>query len=209
MERLRTVAGMFLRCQRRKKDGKVREYWSIVESRRLGDGRVAQRQALYRGEINASQREAWRKTIEVQDAGQRRQVALFPAGSMPCDGVDAVGVCLSQLRLERPRLALQLWQQLELDAFWRPRWRPSRQGTPPPASDQVSPPLSRGRSAQERHAMQRNQHSQEFKAQALIMARARGCWSSGGWNGPGCWKKNRTGAGTASASLNTRSRRCC
>jgi hypothetical protein len=49
---------MFLRCQRRKKDGKVHEYWSIVESRRLGDGRVAQRQVLYLGEINASQREA-------------------------------------------------------------------------------------------------------------------------------------------------------
>ena len=127
---------MFLRCQRRKKDGKVHEYWSIVETRRLGDGRVAQRQVLYLGEINASQREAWRKTIEVQDAGVRRQVALFPAGSMPCDDVDAVGVCLSQLRLERPRqwgacwLALELWQQLELDSFWRPRLRPSREGTP-------------------------------------------------------------------------------
>jgi transposase len=130
------VAGMFLRCQRRKKDGKVHEYWSIVETRRLGDGRVAQRQVLYLGEINASRREAWRKTIEVQDAGVRRQVALFPAGSMPCDDVDAVGVCLSQLRLERPRqwgacwLALELWQQLELDSFWRPRLRPSREGTP-------------------------------------------------------------------------------
>ena len=127
---------MFLRCQRRKKDGKVHEYWSIVESRRLAGGRVAQRQVLYLGEINASQREAWRKTIEVQDAGTRRQVALFPSGSMPCDDVDAVGVCLSQLRLQRPRqwgacwLALQLWQQLELDAFWRARLRPSREGTP-------------------------------------------------------------------------------
>ena len=127
---------MFLRCQRRKKDGKTHEYWSIVESRRLADGRVAQRQVLYLGEINANQREAWRKTIEVQDAGQRRQVALFPAGSMPCDDVDAVGVRLSELRLLRPRqwgacwLALQLWQQLELDSFWCPRLRPSREGTP-------------------------------------------------------------------------------
>ena len=94
---------MFLRCQRRKKDGKVHEYWSVVENRRLADGRVAQRQVLYLGEINASQSEAWRKTIEICDQGQRRQVALFPAGSMPCDDVDTVGVCLSQLRLERPR----------------------------------------------------------------------------------------------------------
>ena len=127
---------MFLRCTRRVKDGKTHEYWNLVENRRLADGRVAQRQVLYLGEINASQREAWRKSIEVQVQGTRRQVALFPAGSMPCDDVDAIGVCLSELRLERPRqwgacwLALNLWQQLELDSFWRARLRPSREGTP-------------------------------------------------------------------------------
>lgn len=134
---MRTVPRMFLRCSRRKKDGKVHEYWSIVESRRLVDGRVAQHHVLYLGEINASQREAWRKTIEVHEqGGRRRQVALFPAGSMPCDNVDAIGVCLSELRLMRARqwgacwLALQLWQQLDLDGFWCPRLRPSREGTP-------------------------------------------------------------------------------
>jgi len=127
---------MFLRCTRRVKDGKVHEYWNLVENRRLTDGRVAQRQVLYLGEINASQREAWRKTIEVHEQGTRRQVALFPAGSMPADDVDAIGVHLSRLRLERPRqwgacwLALDLWQQLELDSFWRRRLRPSREGTP-------------------------------------------------------------------------------
>lgn len=127
---------MFLRCNRRIKDGKAHEYWSVVENRRLSDGRIAQRQVLYLGEINASQREAWRKTIEIHDEGTRRQVALFPAGSMPADDVDAIGVRLNELRLERPRqwgacwLALDLWQQLELDSFWRPRLRPSREGTP-------------------------------------------------------------------------------
>ena len=127
---------MFLRCTRRVKDGKAHEYWNLVENRRLADGRVAQRQVLYLGEINASQREAWRKTIEVQEQGARRQVALFPAGSMPADDVDAIGVRLSELRVERPRqwgacwLALDLWQQLELDSFWRSRLRPSREGTP-------------------------------------------------------------------------------
>lgn len=55
---------------------------------------------------------------------------------MPCDDVDAIGVRLSELRLVRARqwgacwLALQLWQQLELDVFWGPRLRPSREGTP-------------------------------------------------------------------------------
>ncbi|MGL6111687.1 MAG: IS1634 family transposase [Rubrivivax sp.] len=127
---------MFLRCTRRVKDGKAHEYWNLVENRRLGDGRVAQRQVLYLGEINASQREAWRKTIEVQERGTRRQVALFPAGSMPADDVDAIGVRLSELSLRHPRqwgacwLALDLWQQLELDSFWRSRLRPSREGTP-------------------------------------------------------------------------------
>jgi transposase len=127
---------MFLRCSRRVKDGKAHEYWNLVENRRLADGRVAQRQVLYLGEINASQREAWRKTIEVHEHGARRQVALFPAGSMPADDVDAIGVRLGELRVERPRqwgacwLALDLWQQLELDSFWRPRLRPSREGTP-------------------------------------------------------------------------------
>jgi hypothetical protein len=75
-------------------------------------------------------------TIEVQDEGRRRQVALFPVGSIPADDVNAVGVRLSELRLERPRqwgacwLSCVLWQQLDLDSFWRPRLPPSREGTP-------------------------------------------------------------------------------
>lgn len=127
---------MFLRCNRRKKDGKTHDYWSVVENRRCSDGRVVQRQVLYLGEINASQREAWRKTIELQDAGTRRQVALFPEGSMPVDDVDAIGVRLSELSLRRPRqwgacwLALQLWQELELDSFWRPRFARVQGNTP-------------------------------------------------------------------------------
>lgn len=118
------------------KDGKIHEYWSVVESRRLSEGRVAQRQVLYLGEINSSQREAWRKTIEVHDEDGARQVALFPAGSMPADDVDAIGVRLSELRLERPRqwgacwLAMQLWQEIDLEGFWGSRLAPSREGTP-------------------------------------------------------------------------------
>ena len=127
---------MFLRCNRRQKDGKVHEYWSVVENRRLTDGRVVQRQVLYLGEINASQREAWRKTIEVQDEGTRRQVALFPAHSMPADDADAIGIRLNELSLERPRqwgacwLSCVLWNQLGLDEFWGQRLAPSREGTP-------------------------------------------------------------------------------
>ena len=129
-------ARMFLRCNRRLKDGKTHEYWSVVENRRLADGRVVQRQVLYLGEINASQREAWRKTIEVHDEGTRRQVALFPAGSMPADDANAVGIRLNRTAPGTPApwgacwLSCVLWQQLELDAFWSARLAPSREGTP-------------------------------------------------------------------------------
>ena len=58
---------MFLRCHKRKKDGKEHRYWSIVENRRVSDGRVVQRHVLYLGEINDSQRDAWRKSIEIFD----------------------------------------------------------------------------------------------------------------------------------------------
>ena len=70
---------MFLRCTTRKKDGKEHRYWNVVENRRISGGRVVQRQVLYLGEINGSQREAWRKTIEVfEDGGATAQMALFP-----------------------------------------------------------------------------------------------------------------------------------
>jgi len=48
--------GMFLRSKNRFKDGKQHRYWSIVENRRVADGRVVQRQVLYLGEINDSQK---------------------------------------------------------------------------------------------------------------------------------------------------------
>ena len=71
---------MFLRCTTRKKNGKEHRYWSLVENRRLPDGRVVQRHVLYLGEINDAQERAWRTSIEVfQDGNPRPQtVALFP-----------------------------------------------------------------------------------------------------------------------------------
>jgi hypothetical protein len=71
---------MFLRATTRKKDGKEHRYFSIVENRRVADGRVVQRHVLYLGEINSSQERAWRKSIEVLDETQQapRTLALFP-----------------------------------------------------------------------------------------------------------------------------------
>ncbi len=49
---------MFLRHNKRTKDGKEHRYYTVVESRRLRSGKVAQRQVLYLGEINDSQQAA-------------------------------------------------------------------------------------------------------------------------------------------------------
>jgi hypothetical protein len=128
---------MFLRAKTRKKDGKVHRYWSVVESRRTAEDRVLQRQVLYLGEINDSQKAAWTRAIAVvAEAGEARQMAIFPddrpAPELACE---VVQIRLSELSLHRPRqwgacwLALELWQQLDLDGFWSPRLPPSRQGT--------------------------------------------------------------------------------
>src|SRR5580693_8136234 len=78
---------MFLRKTPRKKDGKMHDYWSVVENKRVAGGRVVQRHVLYLGEINSSQAAVWRKAIEVldDDAGHPRTLALFPEDR--CAGV--------------------------------------------------------------------------------------------------------------------------
>src|SRR3970282_2204423 len=130
---------MFLRSTSRKKDGKDHRYFSIVENKRVADGRVVQRHVLYLGEINSSQELAWRKSIEVFEDGQVRPstLALFPEDR--CEAVipdeSVVRVRLSELRLCRARqwgacwLVLKLWRELELDRFWSERFSPSRKGT--------------------------------------------------------------------------------
>jgi hypothetical protein len=98
---------MFLRQTKRIKDGKTHVYWSIVENKRLGDGRVVQRHVLYLGEINSSQEDSWRKAISVfdEDAGQPQSLSLFPEDR--CDAVadasDIVKLRLSALELRHPR----------------------------------------------------------------------------------------------------------
>src|SRR5882762_7489176 len=78
---------MFLRHTKRKKDGKEHRYWSIVENRRIGGGRVVQRPLLYLGEINDSQELAWRKSIAILEEGalQPRTLSLFPEDR--CEGL--------------------------------------------------------------------------------------------------------------------------
>jgi hypothetical protein len=110
-----------------------------VESRRVAGKRVVQRPLLYLGEINDSQRAAWRKSIAVLEDGKTepRTLSLFPddraEGLLPDDSI--VRLRLSELTLRRPRqwgacwLALRLWEELHLDQFWLPRLPASRKGT--------------------------------------------------------------------------------
>lgn len=129
---------MFLRCTTRKKDGKEHRYWNVVENGRVSGGRVVQRQVLYLGEINDSQRDAWRKTIEVFEDGKSmpQTMALFPEDRpVETDDADVVQIRLKDIELRRPRqwgacwLACHLYEQLGLDKFWAQRLPPSRKGT--------------------------------------------------------------------------------
>jgi hypothetical protein len=130
---------MFLRQKIRRKDGKEHRYFSVVENRRVAGGRVVQRQVLYLGEINDTQRSAWRRSIEVFEdgAGRPRTLSLFPEDR--CEGLlddaSTVRLKLSEVRLRRPRqwgacwLALRLWRELRPDRFWADRLPASRKGT--------------------------------------------------------------------------------
>jgi hypothetical protein len=131
---------MYLRHIQRKKNGKEHSYWSIVESRRLADGRVSQRHVLYLGEINDAQERAWARAVEVfpDEAGPPRTMVLFPEERLDAnveEGTPVLRLRLKELSVHRPRqwgacwLALYLWRQLRLDQFWAKRLKPSRKGT--------------------------------------------------------------------------------
>jgi transposase len=130
---------MYLRRNRRLKDGKEHFYWNVVESKRCAGGKVVQRQVLYLGEINDSQREAWCRVIEAFDEGSQRatQLALFSAERTVPEHAKqyAVQVRLDAMQLHRPRqwgacwLACELYEQLGLDQFWATRLPNSREGT--------------------------------------------------------------------------------
>jgi transposase len=132
------MAKPFLQCHRRFKNGKDHCYWSIAEKVRTHRGWV-QRHLLYLGEVNDSQKAAWTKIIDVFDTTQQqtRELALYPADrAVPEHALEyGVQVRLSEFELRRPRqwgacwAGCKLWDQLQLDEFWRERLADSREGT--------------------------------------------------------------------------------
>jgi len=132
------MARPYLHCHHRFKNGKDHCSWSIAEKVRTRQGWV-QRHLLYLGEINDSQKAAWTKVTEVFDpvGQQTRQLALYPAErEVPGHATEyGVQVRLDQFELRRPRqwgacwVGDRLWDQLQLDEFWRERLPDSREGT--------------------------------------------------------------------------------
>ncbi len=116
---------MFLRPNRRTKDGKDHSYWSLVETVRTVDG-PRQKTLCYLGELNDSTQVRWLKTIEVfNEQGEAQQLKLFPSHvEPPADDPQVARVLLNRVRLERTRqfgacyLGLELWKRLQLDRFF-------------------------------------------------------------------------------------------
>ena len=118
---------MFLRENKRRKNGKTHRYFSVVENRRTGSGASTQRQVLYLGEINDSQQQAWRQTLKVFDEDRRQycELSLFPDDRpLPPGAVNSISVRLDEMQLRRPRsfgdcwLGCWLWDRLSLSSFW-------------------------------------------------------------------------------------------
>src|SRR5579875_677077 len=116
---------MFLRPNRRTKDGKDHSYWSLVETVRTPDG-PRQRTLCYLGELNSCAQARWLKTIKVfNEQGEAQQLKLVPSQvEPPPDDPQVARVLLNKVRLERTRqfgscwLGLQLWKRLQLDRFF-------------------------------------------------------------------------------------------
>lgn len=130
---------MFLRQNKRRKNGKTHRYFSVVENRRTRGGSTTQRQVLYLGEINDSQQQAWRRTLQVFDEDRRQycELSLFPDDRpLPPGASDAISVKLDQMQLRRPRsfgdcwLGCWLWDKLHLSSFWNQRLADARGEVP-------------------------------------------------------------------------------
>src|SRR2546426_4996741 len=121
---------MFLRSTNRKKDGKDRRYFSIVENRRHPVIRPCSGWCYIWARSTTSSKPPGERRWIVFDEGAQRYttMSLFPEDrEIPADALDSVQVKLSGLELRRPRtfgncwMGCELWRQLGLDEFWQQR----------------------------------------------------------------------------------------
>src|SRR6516165_7521319 len=111
---------MFLRPNQRTKDGKTHTYWNVVENRRLGNGKIVQRQVLYLGEISSAQTELWQRAIsDVTGPGKPGHGTPLLSDRASHIDVPPIQVRLSQMRLCRPRQFGSCWLVISACTFAR------------------------------------------------------------------------------------------
>lgn len=122
--------GMYLKTHKRKKDGKINEYYSIVEKRKVANGGYVQKTVLYLGEISDSQKKSWNKSIKVlneQNKPVHKTLFALHDDDDICENIDAIPLRLSGMTLQKPRafgdcwVGCKIWEQLGLDKFWSKR----------------------------------------------------------------------------------------
>ena len=123
---------MFLKPNKRFKDGKAHIYYTLNESVRISTRRVVQRTILHLGELTTGQHHRWRHTLDViNERNDARQMELLTEEEHqrrgnPADP-DIVAIRLSSLQVRNCRefgscwLGVKMWQLLELDQFWAER----------------------------------------------------------------------------------------
>ena len=120
---------MFLKPNKRVKDGKTHIYYTLNESTRVSDRRVVQRTILHLGELTTSQHHRWHRTIDViNERNEAQQMELLTEEEHQRRGnpedPDVVAIRLSTLKVSNGRefgscwLGVKLWHILELDRFW-------------------------------------------------------------------------------------------
>ena len=123
-------SGMYLKTHKRKKDGKVNEYYSIVEKRKVTNGCYIQKTVLYLGEISGSQKKSWNKSIKIlneQNEPVHKTLFALHDDEDISENIDAIPLRLSGMKLQKPRafgdcwLGCEIWDQLGLDTFWSKR----------------------------------------------------------------------------------------
>ena len=132
---------MFLKANKRSKDGKEHVYYTLNESLRISERRVVQRTVLHLGELSTSQQHRWKHTIDViNEDNDTRQMELLTEeehqrrGS-PADS-NVAAIKLSSLQVRNCReigscwVGVKLWQILELDQFWAKRLEGCRGDVP-------------------------------------------------------------------------------
>ena len=123
---------MFLKANKRFKDGKQHIYYTLNESVRINKRRTVQRTILHLGELTTSQHHRWRRTIDViNERSEARQMELLTEDEhqrRDCpEDPDVVAIRLSSLAVANCRefgscwIGVKLWQLLDLDEFWTQR----------------------------------------------------------------------------------------